>query len=459
MAAKIYLLKVRNLTMSKKTPAKHNARSAAALILKKLLVNGQSLNQTLPLYTETLAAEDQGLCKAICFGVCRFYRSLSTDINALLEKPLRNKDMDIYALLLIGAYQLDKMRTPEYAAIDGCVAASKNLKKEWAKGLINAVLRQYQQQTQQPSTLDDKAYTEHPDWLVGKIRKMWPQHSDAIFTQNNLQPPLCLRINQQQISRENYKVLLAEQGINSVDGKLCSSALYLPERSVNITQLPHFDDGFFSVQDEAPQHAAFLLDAQQGDNVLDACAAPGGKTCHILELNPNVESVTAVDMDATRLERIKDNLSRLQLNAQCITADILDLDNWYDGNAFDKILADVPCSATGVIRRHPDIKWLRKPDDIAQLAALQLQILQTLWQCLKPGGKLLYATCSVLTQENNKVISAFLTQQRDAEICAIHRDFGASAIQCEFGVQFMPHEHGHDGFYYALLEKAATPTN
>lgn len=441
--------------------SKHNARSAAALIIKKMLIDGQSLNQTIPQYTETLPAEEQGLCKAICFGVSRFYRSLSTDIDALLTKPLRNKDYDIYALLLIGAYQLDKMRTPEYAAIDSCVAASKRLKKDWAKGLINAVLRQYQQQTDKPSSHDDKASTEHPDWLVGKIRKMWPEHSDNIFAQNNLEPPLCLRINARKTTRDEYIQLLEQQGIEAKAGALSEAAIYLPAKGVNITKLPHFADGYLSVQDEAPQLAAFLLNAQSGDRVLDACAAPGGKTCHILEHTSDVSSVTAVDMDDSRLARVTENLQRLELHAECIAADILDTESWWNGESFDRILADVPCSATGVIRRHPDIKWLRKPDDIAQLAQLQTQMLHKLWQCLKPGGTLLYATCSVLTQENSKVIKAFLAQESTAQCLPLasenrDRDFGDSAIQCDFGVQFLPMANSHDGFYYALLQKTET---
>ena len=440
--------------MNKTSGNNINARSAAALVIKKMLVDGQSLNQTLPLYSELLAPEEQGLCKAICFGVCRYYRTLSTDINALLEKPLRNKDYDIYALLLIGAYQLDKMRTPEYAAIDGCVTASKALKKDWSKGLINAVLRKYQKNEQQASANDEKAATEHPDWLVGKIRKMWPEHSEAIFHENNQEPPLCLRINEKQISRDAYCAYLQEQGITFTLGKLSPAAVYLPNKGVNITKLPYFEEGFFSVQDEAPQLAAFLLDSQAGDTVLDACAAPGGKTCHILEHSPEVASVTAVDMDDNRLARVEENLERLQLQAQCIASDILATEHWFDGQAFDKILADVPCSATGVIRRHPDIKWLRKPEDIQQLAQLQLEILTTLWTCLKPGGKLLYATCSVLTQENEKVIKAFVEQETSAKVLTINREFGSSTIQCHFGVQFLPISNGHDGFYYALLQKS-----
>lgn len=433
---------------------KHNARSAAAIVIKKMLIDGQSFNQTIPQYTEALSSEEQGLCKAICFGVCRHYRTLSININNLLEKPLRNKDYDVYALLLIGAYQLDKMRTPEYAAIDGCVAASKNLKKDWAKGLINAVLRKYQTLETKASEEDEKAATEHPDWLIGKIRKMWPEQCETIFSENNQEPPLCLRINEKQTSREAYCEILEEEGINFVLGKLSESAIYLPEKGVNITELPYFDEGYFSVQDEAPQLAAFLLDAQAGHTVLDACAAPGGKTCHILEHSPEVASVTAVDMDDNRLARVEENLERLQLEAQCIASDILAIDHWFDGQAFDKILADVPCSATGVIRRHPDIKWLRKPDDIQQLASLQLEILTTLWQCLKPGGQLLYATCSVLTQENQKVIKAFLEQETSAKCLTIDRELGASAIQCDLGVQLFPQANGHDGFYYALLQKS-----
>lgn len=417
-----------------------------------MLINGQSLNQSIPHYTEQLAPEEQGLCKAISFGVCRYYRSLAASIDPLLDKPLRNKDYDIYALLLVGAYQLDKMRTPEYAAIDSCVSACKILKKDWAKGLINAVLRKYQQQAAELKP-DEKAATEHPDWLIGKLRKMWPEHSEAIFRENNAEPPLCLRINEKLNTRDEYCALLTQVGIETKPGKLVTSSVYLPSKGVNITELPGFSDGLFSVQDEAPQLAPSLLELAPGQSVLDACAAPGGKTCHILESEPQLAGVTAVDMDPQRLGRVTENLQRLGLAAQCIAADITATDHWWDGQQFDRILADVPCSATGVIRRHPDIKWLRQADDIPQLAALQLQMLKTLWDCLKPGGILLYATCSVLTQENSKVIKAFLDQESTAEHLAMDRDFGDSAIQCDFGVQLLPQANGHDGFYYAKLQK------
>ncbi len=436
-----------------KKPSRYHARSAAALVIKKMLVDGQSLNHNLAFYSENLAQEEQGLCKAICFGVCRYYRSLSTDIDSLLDSPLRKKDYDIYALLLIGAYQLDKMRTPSYAAIDSCVNASKELKKTWAKGLINAVLRKYQTLSIKPSAGNEKVMTEHPDWLIGKIKKMWPESSSLIFQQNNQEPPLCLRINEKQISRQAYVEILEEEGISFTLGTIAASAVYLPDKGINITDLPFFQEGYFSVQDEAPQLAAFLLDAQDEDKLLDACAAPGGKTCHLLEHNPNTASVTAIDMDEKRLERVKENLLRLQLNATCIASDILDIDNWYDGQAFDRILADVPCSATGVIRRHPDIKWLRQADDIKALALLQQDILKTLWKTLKPGGVLLYATCSVLKQENVQVIKAFLESEKTASHVTINRDLGKAALQCDFGVQFLPQADGHDGFYYALLQK------
>jgi len=430
---------------------KLGTRSCAALAIKEVLVKQHSLDPAVENICKHLQTSDVSLCKAICFGVMRHYQTLAASIDALIDKPMRNKDKDIYALLLIGAYQLSAMRTPEYAAIDSCVKASKELKKQWASGLINAVLRKYQDQHE---TLADshnpQILSEHPEWLFGKINKSWPDHAADIFAANNQQPPLCIRVNTRQISRDDYLKKLQEEGIDCHVGEHSLTSIYLQDKPQDITELPGFTQGECSVQDEAPQLSAFLLDLSAGQRVLDACAAPGGKTCHILETEPELKEVLAIDHDTNRLQRVSENLQRLNLTATCIAADIVDLEKWWDGKAFDRILCDVPCSATGVIRRHPDIKLLRRPDDIKQLAELQLTILQTLWQCLKPGGILLYATCSILPDENTNLIKQFSTLENSCEEITITENYG---IVTEFGRQLFPQDGAHDGFYYAKLRK------
>lgn len=429
----------------------YGARSAAALALKAVLAQKQSLDGSIAHHSKHLASNDISLSKALCFGVLRHYETLSAQIDPLLEKPLRNKDYDIYALLLIGAYQLSAMRMPAYAALDSVVKASRELKKPWGSGLINAVLRKLQ--SQEAIEWSAQVESEHPPWLFDAIQQAWPERAQAIFTANNTEPPLCLRVNLQKTRRDDYLQLLSEAGIAASAGKLAESAVYILDKPSDVTLLPGFTAGFCSVQDEAAQMAAFLLDAKPQSRILDACAAPGGKTCHILERLNNQATLTALDIDENRLQRVTENLERLQLNATLKTADIVDVDTWWQGQPFDYILCDAPCSATGVIRRHPDIKQLRLASDIEQLAELQLQILQALWRVLKPGGTLLYATCSIMPQENSQVIAQFCAQQADCQESPIALPASDTWLAREHGWQFFPQAMAHDGFYYARLEK------
>ena len=429
----------------------YGARSAAALALKAVLAQKQSLDGSIAHHSKHLANNDISLSKALCFGVLRHYETLNAQIAPLLEKPLRNKDYDIYALLLIGAYQLSAMRMPAYAALDSVVKASRELKKPWGSGLINAVLRKLQ--SQEPMDFSAQVKSEHPHWLFDAIQQAWPERAQAIFTANNTEPPLCIRVNLQKTRRDDYLQQLSDAGIEASIGKLAESAIYLHDKPSDITMLPGFSAGFCSVQDEAAQMAAYLLDAKPQSRILDACAAPGGKTCHILERLDNQAAVTALDIDANRLLRVTENLERLQLSATLKTADIVDVDTWWQGQPFDSILCDAPCSATGVIRRHPDIKQLRQASDIEQLAELQLQILQALWHVLKPGGTLLYATCSIMPQENSRVIAQFCALQADCQETKIDLPASDTWLACEYGWQFFPQAMGHDGFYYARLEK------
>lgn len=429
---------------------KYSPRGAAALALKSVFIQKQSLDNSILPFSKTLASNDLGLLKALCFGVLRHYRTLDATVAALLDKPLRNKDYDVYALILIGAYQLQAMRMPEYAAIDSVVKASKELQKPWASGLINAVLRKLQKADAVDFTAN--ITSEHPDWLYQSIKTAWPEQADAIFTANNQEPPLCLRVNQARISREDYLALLTQQGYQASAGQLSSAAIYLHSKPDDVTQLPHFVEGYCSVQDEAAQMAAFLLDAQPSMRVLDACAAPGGKTCHILEREAALD-LLAVDIDEQRLTRVQENLARLNLTASLKAADIQVLDTWWDGQLFDRILCDVPCSATGVIRRHPDIKFLRQAPDIAALAERQLAILQAMWGLLKPDGILLYATCSILPQENSEIIQQFCQQNSDCHVTNIALP---SLVTSQYGWQLLPNDEAHDGFYYARLQKRTT---
>lgn len=421
-------------------------RTQASLALKDVLADGQSLTNSLELYTHTLSPKDIALCKALAYGTLRHYFSLSLVVDKLVTKPLRKKDYDIKALLLVGTYQLQYMRLPDYAAINSCVEACKKLKKNWAKGMVNAILRQVQR-----AHLEPNEHHEHPEWLAGKIQKAWPEHTDDIFAANNHQAPLCLRINTQQTSRENFAETLNEQSLANHTGKLSEDALYLDDKPHNITELHGFDAGLFSVQDEAAQLCATLLAPKGNTTVLDACAAPGGKTCHLLERYSSINLIAA-DVDGERLERIEQNLERLELQATVMQADVSDIQSLAELPEFDAILADVPCSATGVIRRHPDIKLLRQADDIKQLVAIQAEVLCTLWQKLKPGGILLYTTCSILPEENHRQIDTFLEQHSDATAMPIELTQGFAAGN---GWQLLPQIDGHDGFFYAKLQKQA----
>ncbi len=296
------------------------------------------------------------------------------------------------------------------------------------------------------------------------LKKAWPDHYLDIMEANNQHPPFCIRVNQLHHTREEYLALLEQAGITASAGKHAKHSIYL-DHAMNVFELPGFEEGWCSVQDEAAQLAAELLAAQAGDNILDACAAPGGKTCHILESATDL-TVTAIDLEEKRLARVSENLERLQLEAKTIACDANDLENWWDGKLFDRILLDAPCAAIGVIRRHPDIKLLRRKEDIEQLAEVQLGLLKTLWSVLKPGGRLVYATCSIMPMENAAVIDAFIQAQSDAQhdvqVYSLQNSrWGVASGQ---GRQLFPQltkeldsgtEQGHDGFYYAVLEKKA----
>jgi len=424
-----------------------NIRLVAAKVLARVLQDGQSLTAALDnAFPAIDSAKDRAFIQALCYGVCRQYHRLDFILSQLLDKPL--KDADVKALALVGLYQLKFMRVKPHAAVSETVLAAR--KKPWAKSLINAVLRTYLREQEGLEHKADKcqvAALSHPDWLIKRIEQDWPEQALAIFLENNQQPPMALRVNLSKTSREDYLQLLAGQGIAAESVSFCPSAIIL-DKPVPVDLLPGFAGGLVSVQDTAAQLAAGLLDVQPGHRVLDVCAAPGGKTAHILESQPQLKELVAVDIDESRMQRVGENLKRLNLQAKLVVGDAANPASWWDGQPFDRILLDAPCSALGVIRRHPDIKLLRRAEDIGQLQALQKSILQAVWPLLAPGGLLLYATCSILKQENEQQVQAFLAEHSDAVELPIDADWGTTGA-C--GRQILTGDSAMDGFYYALL--------
>lgn len=431
-----------------------NPRLAAARALAAVLAGKASLASSLPTQLERVSDRDKGLVQELAFGTARWQPRLSALALALLSKPFRKADQDIEALLLIGLYQLLYTRIPAHAAIAETVGCATALKKPWAKGLLNAVLRRAQREAETllPTLEKDPVVlTAHPRWLQKSLKAFWPDDWLAICEANNSHPPFTLRVNQRVSSRAAYLAQLADAGIAGQATPFSADGITLAT-PCDVTALPGFADGAVSVQDEAAQLAAELLMLEPEQRVLDACCAPGGKTCHILESQPDLREVVAIDLEPQRLERVKENLTRLKLDATLLAGDARATDQWWDGQQFQRILLDAPCSATGVIRRHPDIKLARQADDIAALAQLQGELLDALWPTLAENGILLYATCSTLPTENTEVIAAFLQRCSDAQELPFSAAFGKEQAH---GQQLLAQVGGHDGFYYARLIKQA----
>lgn len=428
-----------------------NSRAIVAKILCSLLKDRGSLNTLLSNHKDH---PEFGLIQESSYGCCRWYFALESLLGQLLNKPLKKQDLDIKCLMICALYQLRELEVAEYAVINESVSAALIFKKPWAKGLVNAVLRGYQRkkdELEQTLTAScpygDLAF---PSWLESEISEQWPAQALSIFQNSNQRPPMTLRVNLARNSREQYLQSLSQAGVAASAGSLTDSALYL-DKPAPVTDLPGFVEGKASVQDEASQLVPSLLQLEPGQRVLDACAAPGGKSCHILESEHSLTGLTSIDMSQSKLDRIRENLLRLGLESNLVAADAGDIEAWWDGKHFDRILLDAPCSATGVIRRHPDVKLLRKPEQIESLAEIQYTLITKLWACLKPGGLLLYSTCSLLRQENEETIRRFLDSTDSAKYEAIAADWG---VECAFGRQLLPGtSSGPDGFFYAVLRK------
>lgn len=424
---------------------KKNERLQALHILTNVLEDNTPL-----MHLMQATPDASPLTKEICFGVCRHYFRLAALADRLLNK--RPKAIDVWTSLLIGLYQLHFLRIPDYAVVKETVALLDQIKKPWAKGLVNAILRTYcrEQEKLVESLKEDPSFVYgHPEWLILRIQNAWPNHWTSILKANDEHPPMSLRVNARQTSTDNYLNRLNEVGINAERHQFSPFGIVLTN-PCDVHELPGFAAGDVSVQDEAAQLAVSLLDLKPGLRLLDACSAPGGKTCHILETETALSTCVSLDIDNKRMARVKDNLKRLNLQATLLTGDGLHPEAWWDGVLFDRILLDAPCSATGVIRRHPDIKLLRTEVDIAAVTALQQSLLAALWPLLAPGGRMVYATCSVMPEENEQQISLFIANQPDCKFLASDKPWGHATGH---GWQILPGENNMDGFFYSVLTK------
>ncbi|MEO8992726.1 MAG: 16S rRNA (cytosine(967)-C(5))-methyltransferase RsmB [Nitrosospira sp.] len=423
-------------------------RLAAAVVAKVLA--GSSLTAVLQGVWHNhadLSAQQRGAIQDLSYGVLRFYGQLDALLGLLLKKSL--KDQDLYCLLLVGLYQLEYSKTVPYAVVDNAVSVSRTLSGgksvRGAQGLVNAVLRNFIRN--RSALLERVAEGEvgrysHPQWWIDKLRAQYPQDYKTVLENSNKRPPMTLRVNRRRVEMAEYQNLLSQSGMDAWPAG--NDALEL-RQPVAVDRLPGFAKGLISVQDAGAQMAGQLLDVHDRMRVLDACAAPGGKSAHLLEL-ADIE-LTAVDNDIARLTHITQNFTRLDLKANhIIHGDASQPAEWWDGKLFDRILADVPCSASGVTRRHPDIKWLRRESDLFQFVAKQREILDALWRILARDGKLLYATCSIFIEENELQVKSFLRHHADARLVPISRGGVIDG-------QLLPDFH-HDGFFYALLHKA-----
>ena len=424
-----------------------NPRLSAALAVAAVLA-GHSLDAPMRAHCRDLSRRDQALARELATGAVRHFYSLSAQLRALLDEPLKSRDQDVMALLLVGVYQLRHTRIAPHAADHSTAEAARALRKPWAVALINAILRRLQREPVPIDAHDEEARYDHPAWLIDVLRTEMPHAFETVLRCNLTRAPMALRVNLQRASRAEYLARLAAERIGARPGELTETAIILdaPRPSAS---LPGFADGDVMVQDEGAQLAAAILSPDNAHRVLDACAAPGGKACHLAELSPQAP-LTLLEADPERARELALAVERHGARCKILTADARNPETWWDGEGFDRILLDAPCTATGAIRRHPDIRLLRRPSDADNLAATQRQLLCGLWRTLKPNGLVLYCTCSLFRAENDGVISTFLEQTPDATLEAVPAGFGFETIT---GRQLLPRENANDGFFFSLIRK------
>lgn len=436
--------------MATPLPKQKNLRSDTAWVIYQILEEGRSSRDCLTKVQRRHEGKDNAWIQEMSLGVMRQLPTLQFWLRQLLDTPLKGKKKIIEHLLLLGMYQLAFSRVSSHAAVSETVNAASYLGAMSLKGLVNAVLRNFQRQELSTQPIDDPIINSGlPKWLYKRVSHHYPDEAGDIVANTNSTAPIWLRVNTTHVSRESFCRALDDHHIGYSLPVEQDAGVILTDRP-DITALPGFNKGWFAVQDGAAQLAAVYLQPKPDDRVLDCCAAPGGKTGHLFEVQPAMKYCLAIDSDSKRLLRVKENMQRLQHSPIIKQGDALQPESWWDGELFDRILLDAPCSATGVIRRHPDIRWLRKANDITALAALQASILDVMWLLLKPGGTLLYATCSLLPEENAHQITAFLDRHKDA----VRVPLNDGDTESHPGRQILPGEQQMDGFYYARLIKS-----
>ena len=435
-------------------------RAKAAVVIDQVTQKGRSLDRAIEVIGLDKNSKQKSLFMAICYGAIRHYWELQADLNRYISRPIKKKDSVIENLIVSGLFQIKYTRIPAHAVVVQTVEAAKDLKKHNLSAFVNAVLRKYLRTSNSANmVLEDQAIYNHPQWLLDQFREDWPDHWQEICKNNNIQGPMWLRVNRKKIETKKYLSTIAESlnksseetgYIGDLDHSICLND------PISVDLLPNFEKGFVSVQDGAAQIAAEILLNGRNGKILDACAAPGGKTGHLLEIIDSNSSVTAIDIDPKRTEIINNNLMRLDLSANVISANILDTKKWWNSELYDLILLDAPCSSTGVIRRHPDIKHLKRKEDIDSLNNTQSSILNSLWNLLVPGGYLLYVTCSILKKENDLVIKYFLNRNTTAiqKNLLLNNNINDVMLKTDYGCQLLPGTKGMDGFYFSLLKKA-----
>jgi 16S rRNA (cytosine967-C5)-methyltransferase len=399
----------------------------------------------------TLPRSAQGEAREISWGAVRWYYYYQPVLAKLFHRPLSQTNKILETLLLCGLYQLDHLNAPDYAITSSTVETCRLLRRDRARGLVNAVMRKYVKQKNENATHCSSAWHSMPQWLVQSLKSTWPAEWHTIVNACNEKPPLTLRINSQRCQPNSYLRRLKNLGLAGFESPLCPSAINLAQ-PLPAHQIPGFSTGDVSIQDAAAQLLPLFTGNLQGRTVLDACAAPGGKTCHLLEVATFQLSVTSLDFPE-RIQKIKENLTRLGLKAKVISGDATCPDQWWDKNPFDCIIVDAPCSATGVIRRHPDIRIHRRATDIVKFSRRQFDLLQALWPLLNPGGRLIYITCSILPAENDDIIAKFVETTLDAQVKTVPLNIG---ITTAYGRQLLPQPGGSDGFFYAVLDRVPT---
>lgn len=437
-------------------------RAAAARVVAGVVHDGQSFDRAIADEVDARDPErsSAGLVRLLSYETLRWYLRLDAMLDHWL-KPRQKIEPQVHGLALVGLAQLFHTDIPAYAAVSATVDATRLLRQPKAAGLINALLRRAQREGAgllRKIDHDPALRTSHPEWFVRQLKRDWPEDWATILDANNAHPPFWLRVNRQHRTRDAYQAELSTAGFASDASIHAPDALHLG-KAANPAVLPGFQEGHVSVQDAAAQLAVEFLQPRPGERVLDACAAPGGKTCHVLERQPALRELVAVDIDEKRLDRVRENLERLSLRATLHVGDAAEPEQWWDGAAFDRVLLDVPCSATGVIRRHPDIKLLRRETDIPVMAERQGTLLDAAWRVLKPGGVLVYASCSALRAENAAVVDAFLRQMPAIDVTARRAAELGLRTQTGTGYAIATGTAGMDGFYYACLQKPTGAAN